>query len=118
MLRLVLRLFAGLLISTTLTTVAFAATATEGKKLPPKPNGDYIPLCLPNGRCYWAPRSTIEIPQGEKTPGKKPAKSTARRPERACFDGGAARSCTSDPGNWSNSQQCYLQRLSPQPPEE
>ncbi|NIK60925.1 hypothetical protein [Kribbella shirazensis] len=118
MLRLVLRLVAGLLISTlALTTIAFAGTSTEGKKLPPKPGDDYVPLCLPNGRCYWAPRSTVEIPQDKQTQGKKPAKSTTRRPESVCFDGGAARSCTSDPGNWSNSHQCYLQRLSPQPPK-
>jgi hypothetical protein len=33
------------------------------------------------------------------------------------MDGGASRACTSNVGNWSNSQQCYLRRMDPQPPQ-
>ncbi|TCN34235.1 hypothetical protein EV644_12083 [Kribbella orskensis] len=35
--------------------------------------------------------------------------------KRVCEFGGAAQACTSALGNWSNGQQCYLQRLEPQP---
>jgi hypothetical protein len=119
MLKLILRPVAGLLIGAMiLTTLLFAETASaEGKKMPPKPDGDYVPMCTPNGHCWWAPRAEVELPEETTTPGKKPAKSTTRTPETVCMDGGAARACTSDLGNWSNSHQCYLGKLEPQPPK-
>jgi len=119
MLKPVLRLVVGILVGgLVVSSLAFAETSsTASKELPPKPDGDYVPFCLPNGPCWWVLRATMNIPEETETPGKKPAKSTERTPERVCHDGGAARSCTSDLGNWSNSQQCYLKRLSPQPPK-
>jgi hypothetical protein len=108
---------AGLVISALiLTTFVGAETASAvDKKLPPKPDGDYIPYCLPKGPCWWVLRTVVDKPKETTKPGKKPAKSIARTPERICMDGGAARACTSHLGNWSNSQQCYLRRLNPQP---
>ncbi|TCC32553.1 hypothetical protein [Kribbella sindirgiensis] len=57
----------------------------------------------------------MNLPQEKTKPGKKPAKSVTRTPEKICMDGGASRACTSRLGNWSNGQQCYLRRLQPQP---
>ena len=97
--------------------VAFAGPAwAENKNLPPKPDGDYVPMCLPNGHCWWAPRSVVEQLQGSNTPGKEPVQASTQHPKRVCQLGGAAQACTSKLGNWSNSQQCYLQSVDPQPP--
>jgi hypothetical protein len=119
MLKPLLRPVTGLLVSALiLTTLVVAETASAGNKdLPPKPDGDYIPYCLPKGPCWWVLRIVVEKPKETTKPGKKPVKSITKTPERVCMDGGASRSCTSDLGNWSNSQQCYLKRLDPQPPK-
>lgn len=118
MLKPIVRPLAGILISVlTLMALGFAGTASaaEKKKMPPKPAGDYVPFCTPNGHCYWAPRTVVDGTDDTTKPGGKPANSTTRTPERICLLGGAARPCTSNLGNWSNSQQCYLQRVAPQP---
>ncbi|MEV6270736.1 hypothetical protein AB0L64_26480 [Kribbella sp. NPDC051936] len=83
----------------------------------PKPEGNYILVCNSYHICSWRLRSVVQDKRPTTEPGKKPAKSGTRTPERVCMDGGAARSCTSNLGNWSNSQQCYLARLEPQPPK-
>jgi len=44
--------------------------------------------------------------------GKRPTKGG----KRVCQHNGAAQACSSDLGNWSNSQQCYMKREDPQPP--
>ncbi|MGW6195217.1 hypothetical protein ACWF0M_03625 [Kribbella sp. NPDC055110] len=100
------------LISADLVVPAWARSTT-----PPKPEGDYVLVCYSSHICIWMLGSTIKDPRTTTKPGKKPAKSTTRTPERVCMDGGASRACTSRLGNWSNSQQCYLRRLSPQPPK-
>lgn len=81
------------------------------------PKGDYVQYCVGPNDCYWIPRSVLRNDTETTEPGKKPAKSGTKAPERLCMDGGAARACTSNVGNWSNSQQCYLRRISPQPPQ-
>jgi hypothetical protein len=118
MLKPLLRTVVSLVVSALLLApLVFAQTASAGgKTLPPKPAGDYDPFCLPNGPCWWIPRSAVQLPGQTTKPGTKPTGSTIRTPERICMDGGAARSCTSNLGNWSNSQQCYLKRRNPQPP--
>lgn len=95
------------------TTLAQAEVAAADNTMPPKPEGDYVPVCYTNHKCVWILRSVAEgAPPPETSPGKKPA--MAARP--ICQYGGAPQACTSALGNWSNSHQCYLQRLSPQPP--
>ncbi|TCO35684.1 hypothetical protein EV652_101569 [Kribbella steppae] len=94
-------------------TLVQGGSATANNTLPPKPAGDYVPVCYSNHKCYWILRSVAESgPPTKTTPGKKPAKTV----KPVCHYGGALQACTSALGNWSNSHQCYLQRLSPQPP--
>ncbi|TDW94582.1 hypothetical protein EV137_1899 [Kribbella pratensis] len=100
-----------------LISVDFVTPAWAENALPPKPEGDYILVCNSSHVCIWRLRSTIEDSQTTTKPGKPPVKSITRTPERICMDGGAARACTSNLGNWSNGQQCYLRRLQPQPPK-
>ena len=80
--------------------------------IPPKPEGDYVLICRSNHICTWYLRSLIEGDEEEANTGK-PA---AEKAKQVCQHHGAAQACTSSHGNWSNSQQCYLQSLSPQPP--
>ena len=110
------RCFIFALTTLTLVSPAFAAP-TWADPIPPKPDGDYVLVCNNNGYCVWLLKSVADHMKPSTKPGKKTAKSVARTPEKVCMDGGAARSCTSNLGNWSNSQQCYLGRLEPQPPK-
>lgn len=79
------------------------------------PKVDLVQICQSPSNCYWIPRAVADRLAKKKHPGKKPATSTTKGPQKVCLSGGAARSCTSRLGNWSNSQQCYLRRLEPQP---
>lgn len=94
------------------TTFAPAASAQVYNKVPPKPKGDYVLICNTNHDCMWILRSVAEGDKKTPHPGKKPAK----QPKPLCLYNGAPQACTSALGNWSNSQQCYLQSLSPPPP--
>jgi hypothetical protein len=87
-------------------------TWAEGEEMPPKPKGNYVKMCNSNHDCVWVLQSVVERIPGRTTPGKKPATHT----KPVCQFGGAPQACRSGLGNWSNSQQCYLQSLSPQPP--
>jgi hypothetical protein len=106
-----------------LSLVAMASSLIASVHLAPtssqidKPKGDYVQFCRSANDCYWIPRAVLKTETDTTTPGKKPAKSVTRGPERLCMDGGASRACTSNLGNWSNSQQCYLRRINPQPPQ-
>jgi hypothetical protein len=93
------------------TMFAQPATAEVNQQVPPKPEGDYVLVCSHLQTCWWILRSVAEGDATTTQRGKKPAKQT--KPE--CQFGGAAQACTSDLGNWSNSQQCYMQNLTPQP---
>ena len=97
------------LVSTTLAVPAWTVAASPTSAV------ELIRYCPTNGRCVWIPRSVVDHTETTTTPGKPPVKSVTRTPERLCMDGGAARACTSGLGNWSNSQQCYLRILDPQP---
>jgi hypothetical protein len=60
----------------------------------------------------WVLRS---IAEGTSTPERSPGTKPVKAGKPVCQYGGALQACTSALGNWSNSNQCYLQRLSPQP---
>jgi hypothetical protein len=117
MLRPILKSAVGLLVALLISgTSAFAGpTNATDKKLPPKPVGDYVPVCSPT-RCWWAPRSVVEILDTTANAGKQPAKSKATAQKPVCHDGATPQKCTTPLGSWSNSQRCYLQSLIPQPP--
>ncbi|WP_327633415.1 hypothetical protein OHB24_25830 [Kribbella sp. NBC_00482] len=98
-------------------TIAQPLQADAGETRAPKPGPNYVWKCIKAlSICDWFLQSTRHKPGSDKIPGKKPVKSTTKQPERICLQGGAARTCTSNLGNWSNSRQCYLRRLQPQPP--
>jgi len=77
---------------------------------------EYVKICDPIlGKCKYILKSEIKKAAEEKTTPGKPA---AKKAKPVCEFGGAAQACTdAELGNWSNRQQCYLQRLTPQPPE-
>ncbi|MEU4197873.1 hypothetical protein AB0E69_38675 [Kribbella sp. NPDC026611] len=79
--------------------------------VPPKPAGDYVLVCNTTHDCMWILRSVAEG-EGDTDDPAKPAGHT----KPVCQFGGAPQACTSALGSWSNSNQCYLQSLSPQPP--
>lgn len=95
---------AGLLITTLVTGISYA--------LPPPPPG-FEWSYDPGTRTYFLV-ATAEIPlDGDKgSPGHDPKK--IKKP--TCQHNGAAQACTSALGNWSNGQQCYMRRETPQPP--
>jgi hypothetical protein len=84
----------------------------QANTIPPKPKGDYFLRCNSDHECVWILRSLVGSPPEA---GQKPGKPGGKPGKRVCQHNGGAQACTSDLGNWSNSQQCYLQRLSPQP---
>lgn len=89
------------------------AARAEGER-PPKPGPDYVWVCIPpGGECLWVLKSTLGDGGSDK---KQPGDTGGKTQGRVCQFGGASQACTSKLGNWSNSQQCYLQSLSPQPP--
>ncbi|MBB5833746.1 hypothetical protein [Kribbella italica] len=75
----------------------------------------YVKKCSPITRkCITVLSSTIPVPGGTTEETTKPVKKVSTKP--VCNFGGAAQACTSELGNWSNTHQCYLQRMSPPPP--
>jgi len=109
-----LRTAGGVLVSAfMLLAASFAQTAAAevDANVPPKPSGDYVLICNVANKCMWILRSVADGDQKTTKPGTQPAK----QPKPVCQYGGAPQACTSTLGNWSNSQQCYLQSLSPQP---
>jgi hypothetical protein len=82
--------------------------------IPPKPGPNYVLKCVgTDAVCFWVLKS-YRGRGGENGDNGKP---DTKHVNRVCQFGGAAQACTDvELGNWSNSQQCYLQRLSPQPP--
>jgi hypothetical protein len=70
-------------------------------------------VCNVRHECVWILKSLIHIP-GKGGDKGEPAANKKVKP--VCQFNGAAQACTSALGNWSNGQQCYLQRLDPQPP--
>jgi hypothetical protein len=77
------------------------------------PEPEYTTVCNPiTGKCKQILKSKLKTDGKDKTTGDK----ASAKPKSVCQFGGAAQACTdAELGNWSNSQQCYLQRLSPQP---
>ncbi|RZT27162.1 hypothetical protein EV649_0916 [Kribbella sp. VKM Ac-2569] len=106
-----------LTLTITVATIAQPLQADAGETRAPKPGPNYVWKCIKAlAICDWFVKTTSHKPGSVKTGGKKPVKSITKRPERICLQGGAAHTCTSVLGNWSNSRQCYLRRLDPQPP--
>lgn len=100
---------------TALLSFIFSSQAhAQTSQIPPKPQGDYILRCNSDHECIWILKSLIGGTPGTEQTSTKPGR---KQQKRVCQHNGAAQACTSDLGNWSNSQQCYLQRLSPQPPK-
>ncbi|WP_460652228.1 hypothetical protein [Kribbella endophytica] len=64
--------------------------------------------------CYFQLKSEV-TDDGKKESEQEPGK-TQQVTKRVCNFGGAPQACTSDLGNWSNTHQCYLQRMDPPPP--
>ncbi|WP_148256614.1 hypothetical protein [Kribbella flavida] len=88
--------------------------ASPAGATPPKPPGDYELRCNPySGVCIWVLRSAVDDP-GKKT--TAPAEPVRKKAKPTCQLNGAPQACTSQHGNWSNSQQCYMQRVTPPPP--
>ncbi|WP_350277479.1 hypothetical protein [Kribbella sp. HUAS MG21] len=84
--------------------------------LPPKPQGEVIAKCNKIlNKCWWVPKSTLKLPGKPPKPGKPDQREKISK--TVCEFKGAVQACT-DPvkGNWSNSQQCYMRRETPQPP--
>jgi hypothetical protein len=71
-------------------------------------------ICDSFGRCKYVARSNIRLPGKPGSPGQDGQGAKHTKP--VCNFHGASQACTSYLGNWSNSQQCYLQNLNPQPP--
>lgn len=90
------------------------AAADAGPPVPPKPGPGYELKCIATqGLCVWV--LTSDRHKGRKPGGIGKAADKHVRP--VCQFGGAAQACSdADLGNWSNGQQCYLQRVAPQPP--
>ena len=86
------------------------ARASRGEDPPP----GYVKVCSTVTRvCTFVLKSVVEQTTEEVDQESKDAKKS----RRTCQFGGAAQACTSYLGHWSNRQQCYLQRLTPQPPK-
>jgi hypothetical protein len=97
----------------TLALLTGALASAEGDK-PPRPGPNYRWVCISGSECAWVAQSSIHK-DGDKE--ETPAKDTVgTKTERKCNFGGAPQACTSDLGNWSNTHQCYLQRMDPPPP--
>jgi hypothetical protein len=92
----------------------YGLVAVAEPTIPPKPEGDYV-LRLVQGVYIWVARSTL--PGGRQTPkpGHPPKK--GRDTKVTCEFRGAPQACV-DPelGSWSNSHQCYMKQVIPQPP--
>ncbi|MGY4770432.1 hypothetical protein ACXC9Q_26270 (plasmid) [Kribbella sp. CWNU-51] len=100
---------------TILVPVLGVAGTLTGPNLPPKPGDDYEPQCSKIlKKCWWVPKSVIELPGVPPKHGKPSQHKKTVKP--VCEFKGGAQACT-DPvlGNWSNSQQCYMRREVPQP---
>jgi hypothetical protein len=85
-----------------------AALATD-------PPPEYVKVCNSFlGKCKLILKSQVKTGGAQKDTVEKTG---GKAPRRVCQFGGAAQDCSNvELGNWSNSQQCYLQRESPQPP--
>ncbi|GAA3086043.1 hypothetical protein JOF29_007655 [Kribbella aluminosa] len=110
------------LVALVLATFSFVSAAPLGMAAPgsaaePKPKVDLVHTCPTPHNCFWVPRAVVNQQNNKTIPGTKPGKSVTKGPERLCLLGGASQACTSNLGNWSNTQQCYLERLEPQPPK-
>ncbi|TWD82953.1 hypothetical protein FB561_4104 [Kribbella amoyensis] len=82
--------------------------------IPPKPGPEYVLRCSTTEfTCNWfLIKDTNRAGDGEDQ-----SKPGAKKVKQVCNFGGTPQACTnSELGNWSNSQQCYLQRETPQPP--
>ncbi|MFI5693330.1 hypothetical protein ACIA58_15905 [Kribbella sp. NPDC051586] len=104
----------------TLTAIVILAAQPQlanAETRPPKPGPDYVWKCVGSRHfCGWVLKSYVQKP-GKVAPGRKPTKKPVQIAKPVChLPGGALQACTSVLGNWSNSQQCYLRRESPQPP--
>jgi hypothetical protein len=64
--------------------------------------------------CYFQLKSEV-TDDGKKASDQQPGK-TQQIQKPVCRFGGTPQACTSDLGNWSNTHQCYLQRMDPPPP--
>jgi hypothetical protein len=96
------------------TTVAQLNPATANPR-PPKPGPNYVWACFGSvGECTWVATNVIGTPQSINT---ETGEKGGKKAKPVCQFGGGAQACTSKLGNWSNSQQCYLQRVTPQPPK-
>jgi hypothetical protein len=97
--------------------VAPTAQASTSGVRPPKPGPDYVWACIKLlHRCDWFLKSLLQKTGTTTKGGDKPTKSTKKDPKPVCEFQGAAQACTTELGNWSNSEQCYLQSVEPQPP--
>jgi hypothetical protein len=108
-----LRLIRAILVGTLATAAMLAGGSAVVHALPtPPPN--YRWVYNPATRTWTLVlKSLIKDGQGDGKKGTEPVKSG----KRICQFHGAAQACTHrEFGNWSNSQQCYLQREDPQPP--
>ncbi|MFI5708812.1 hypothetical protein [Kribbella sp. NPDC051620] len=106
-----LKILGGVCLTVTLGLAIVAAPrATAATQDDPR----YVKVCSPiTHKCTFWLKSELGKGAGKKT---SPGKST-KVGKRVCQHNGGAQACTSDLGNWSNSEQCYLQRLTPQPPK-
>jgi hypothetical protein len=114
MLSRVSRLVATCLLPGLIQTAIVQPPASADPVIPPKPGPNYVLRCTgTDAICVWVLKSYRHRGGDPEGAGKQPAKQV----KRVCQFGGAAQNCSNvELGNWSNSQQCYLQRESPQPP--
>ncbi|GAA3094775.1 ATP/GTP-binding protein [Kribbella aluminosa] len=99
-------------------TFVFCAVTSPAGAVPmatptPTANPELVKVCTPVG-CQFVPRSQINDPGKSAEPGQ--AGDGGKHVKSVCNFHGSAQACTSKLGNWSNSQQCYLHSVDPQPP--
>ena len=103
-------------------TVAFAmiaqiqiAGASETQR--PKPGPGYVWKCIKTLHvCDWVLARYVNKPGKDSPDRTKPTKRPVQATKPTCqLTGGAPQACKSILGNWSNSRQCYLQKLSEPP---
>ncbi|MFC5265683.1 hypothetical protein ACFPJ1_26535 [Kribbella qitaiheensis] len=104
-----------LIVTAILASSAFASVGpAAADPRPPKPGPNYEWKCFGSlDECAWVASNVMGEDGSTET---NPAKQPGKKVKQVCQFGGAAQACTSDFGNWSNSQQCYMQRWEPQPP--
>lgn len=93
---------------------AVAANLQPAQALPDPPPG-YKWVCdVLAGHCDLILESKLSEDEEDKT---VPGQPVGQKTKPMCQFNGAPQACTdADLGNWSNSQQCYMQRWDPQPP--